>query len=92
MNCTVYQRNTKGKNAPRRGFDNIIPVSKVGSNTAKNIQLLCKNCNRSKAPILADKDCSNIMARCYLGIPWVCLCGAGDRGQWVGMVRSRIYG
>ncbi len=29
-------------------FDHIIPVSRGGSNTARNIELLCENCNRLK--------------------------------------------
>lgn len=30
-------------------YDHIIPVSKGGSNTARNIELLCEKCNRSKS-------------------------------------------
>jgi hypothetical protein len=29
-------------------YDHIIPVSKGGSNTARNIELLCETCNRAK--------------------------------------------
>ena len=32
----------------RLEYDHIIPISRGGSNTARNIELLCENCNRSK--------------------------------------------
>ena len=34
-------------------FDHIIPVAMGGANTARNLQLLCETCNRSKGAALA---------------------------------------
>jgi hypothetical protein len=33
----------------RLEYDHIVPVSKGGSNTARNIELLCERCNREKS-------------------------------------------
>ena len=30
-------------------YDHIVPVSRGGSNTARNVELLCEVCNRSKS-------------------------------------------
>ena len=32
----------------RLEFDHIVPVSKGGSSTARNLELLCERCNREK--------------------------------------------
>jgi Holliday junction DNA helicase RuvB len=48
----VWQRDkgfcTKCGSNENLEYDHIIPVSKGGSSTARNIQLLCEKCNRSK--------------------------------------------
>ncbi|MCX5638247.1 MAG: HNH endonuclease [Planctomycetota bacterium] len=48
----VWQRDegkcVKCGGTERLEFDHIVPVAKGGSNTERNIQLLCEACNRSK--------------------------------------------
>jgi Holliday junction DNA helicase RuvB len=36
----------------RLEYDHIIPVAKGGSNTARNIELLCETCNRAKSDLI----------------------------------------
>ena len=36
----------------RLEYDHIIPVTKGGSNTARNIELLCETCNRAKSDLI----------------------------------------
>ena len=36
----------------RLEYDHIIPVIKGGSNTARNIELLCEACNRAKSDLI----------------------------------------
>jgi hypothetical protein len=48
----VWQRDggccVKCKSQEKLEYDHIIPLAKGGSNTARNLQLLCEECNRSK--------------------------------------------
>lgn len=37
----------------RLEYDHIIPIAKGGSNTARNLQLLCERCNRAKGASIA---------------------------------------
>ncbi len=37
----------------RLEYDHIVPISRGGSNTARNIELLCESCNRSKSNNIA---------------------------------------
>ena len=41
----------------RRGYeiDHVLPVSRGGSNTVDNLQLLCERCNRSKADMMPEE-------------------------------------
>jgi hypothetical protein len=37
----------------RLEFDHVIPLARGGANTARNLQLLCEGCNRSKGAFIA---------------------------------------
>jgi 5-methylcytosine-specific restriction endonuclease McrA len=41
-------------------YDHMVPVSRGGSNTEKNIELLCRKCNRKKGPRIALDDQPNL--------------------------------
>ena len=43
----------KCRSRNRLEFDHVIPVAKGGSNTARNLQLLCERCNRKKGTAIA---------------------------------------
>jgi hypothetical protein len=53
----VWQRDSgrcvKCGSNQRLEFDHVIPVSLGGANTARNLQLLCETCNRSKGAAIA---------------------------------------
>ncbi len=40
---------TKCGNREKLEFDHIVPIARGGSNTARNIELLCERCNREKS-------------------------------------------
>lgn len=53
VRITVWRRDegkcSKCGSREKLEYDHIVPVAKGGSNTARNIELLCEQCNRSKS-------------------------------------------
>src|SRR5262249_58542339 len=53
VKITVWRRDegrcVQCKSREKLEYDHIIPIAKGGSNTERNIQLLCEPCNRAKA-------------------------------------------
>ncbi len=53
MVCALCRAAVECSSRERLEYDHIIPIAKGGSNTARNLQLLCELCNRKKGSSIA---------------------------------------